>query len=86
MATRKVFVNMFDMNILEVGNPCVVGMIENDFELTVRKALDKYTCYYLGTAHPEKEFEDFLLDEGIRYDELPSYYAEKIADIIAEEN
>lgn len=72
---------MFDMDFTEVGNPCILGMAENEMEDHV----DRMLAY----IRLNKPYHDFTADEvkvlidayDIDYDMLPGYLKDKIDKI-----
>lgn len=67
---------MFDMDFMEVGNPMVLGMIEEDQEDRVNAAID-YIARHYGYHVPQKAVDEAIDDFGIDYFALPAYLAKR---------
>lgn len=64
------------LNLTEVGNPWVIGMVENDQELRVDEMLENIS----GPLSID-EFEDSMLKYGINYGILPQYLKDRLDEI-----
>lgn len=64
------------LDFTEIGNPWIVGMVENDQELRIDELLND-----IDAPISVEEFEDVMLKYGINYSVLPQYLKDKIDKI-----
>lgn len=65
---------MFDLNFLEVGNPMVLGMLEEDQETKVNMAIEYLERHY-GFTVTEKQMWKAIDKFNVDYFQLPHYLA-----------
>lgn len=64
------------LDFTEIGNPWIVGMVENDQELRIDELLND-----IDAPISVEEFEDVMLKYGINYSVLPQYLKDRIDKI-----
>lgn len=69
------------LNLGDIGNPLVLGMVENDQELRISEVANYIDTKLGGGPVPADELDDLLLSFGVNRDILPKYLQERIERI-----
>lgn len=72
---------MFDIDFTDVGNPMILGAMEEETEAKVKKLIG-YIGHHAGFQTTRELFECVAKDMGIDYYNLPPYLKEEIDDKI----
>ena len=70
---------MFNIDVTDVGNPMILGAMEEELEAKVEKLIG-YIGHHMGFQTTQENFEWLARDMGIDYDSLPAYLKEEIDD------
>ncbi len=72
---------MFDIDVTDVGNPMILGAMEEEMEAKVEKLIG-FIGHHMGFQTTRENFEYIAKEMGVDYYNLPSYLKEEIDDKI----